>query len=84
MSLERDEFEKAKAVAESQGKKLVWIGDRKGNLTGYRLTSNYVRCHFERVVGIGKIRKLLGMSGWKYLGGTPVAVYPESITPLIV
>jgi hypothetical protein len=31
MSLERDEFEKAKAVAESQGKKLVWIGDRKGN-----------------------------------------------------
>lgn len=70
-----DNFEAAKAVAESKGKKLVAIGDAlSGEFLGYRLTCNHVRCHSERTVGIGKIRKLLGMGGWKYLGGRALAI----------
>ncbi len=70
-----DNFEAAKAVAESKGKKLVVVSNAiSGEFLGYRMTNNHVRCHSERIVGIGKIRKLLGMDGWKYLGGRAVAI----------
>lgn len=70
-----DNFEAAKAVAESKGKKLAVISNAlSGEFLGYRLTCNHVRCHYERTVGIGKIRKILGMGGWKYLGGRAVAI----------
>jgi len=77
--LVRDGFEDAVKVAESKGKKLVWIGNGiTGEFLGYRLTNNKTMCHSERVVSIGKIRKLLGMSNWVYIGGVATATYANS------
>lgn len=81
----RDDYETAKSVAESKGKKLSVICNAvTGNFLGYRLTSNSVRCHSERIVGIGKIRKLLGMDGWKYSSGVAIAVYPNNDIPAVI
>lgn len=68
-----DKFQEASEVAEIQGKKLSTICNINGKFIGYRLTDNYVRCHIERTVGIGKIRKLLGMPGWVYFRGNAIA-----------
>ncbi len=75
----RDNVEELKQIALSSGRKLIVMHNSiSGKFLGYRLESNHVRCHFEKVVGLGKIRKLLGLDGWKYVGGVPVAIYPKN------
>jgi hypothetical protein len=75
----QDNVQILKEISTSKGYRLVVIHNSiSGKFCGYRLTKNQVRCHFEKVVGCGKIRKLLGLDSWKYVGGVPVAIYPES------
>lgn len=61
------------AEADKQGKQLVVVTNANGDLKGYRLTSNHVRCHADRTACLGKIRQQLNMGGWKFQNGTVVA-----------